>query len=323
MGGSNGGFPLSGVVRNSAGNLFGTTRGGNGALSTLYEVSQSGEEATLFSFDNFVDGDYANSAPTLADGNLFGTTLYGGDSSCGFNGNGCGVVYEMKKNGTFSLLYTFTSLAEGIEPTGSSPVVDAKGDLFGVTELGGDLTCDPPNGCGVVFELDHTGKYRVLHKFTGQADGSYPACVIDDGAGGLFGVTENGGDLSCGFYGCGTIFRMDKTGGLTTLYAFPPITENNDGHSCLSRDYKGNLYGTNALGGTHNAGYLAVLSTSDTYTILYDFPISNSPQGGVPLGVALGPGATFFGVNSLGGDPDCGVENSGCGTVFELTPESR
>jgi uncharacterized repeat protein (TIGR03803 family) len=322
-GSTDGAFPISGVVQNSAGNLFGTTRGGNGVSSTLYEVNQSGEETTLFRFDNFADGDYANSAPTLdSDGNLFGTTLYGGDSSCGFNGNGCGVVYEMKKNGTFSLLYTFTSLAEGIEPSGSPPVVDSNGDLFGVAQLGGDLSCDPPDGCGAVFEVDHTGKYRVLHKFTGKADGSFPACVIDDGAGGLFGVTESGGG-SCGFYGCGTIFRMDKTGGLTTLYAFTPFTENNDGHSCLVRDSIGNLYGTNFSGGSHNAGYLGVLSTSRNYTVLYNFPTFDSPQGGAPLGVVLGPSGTFFGVNALGGDLGCGVENSGCGTVFELNPVWR
>jgi uncharacterized repeat protein (TIGR03803 family) len=145
--------------------------------------------------------------------------------------------------------------------------------------------------------------------------------VTDDGSGNLVGVTGSGGDLSCGSgFGCGTIFRINKAGKLKTLYQFPPFTENNDAHSCLVPDSKGNLYGTNSVGGTHNSGYLAVFTTEGKYNVLYNFPIENSFQGGVPLGVVLGQNGEFYGVNALGGDLDCGVENSGCGTVFELKP---
>ena len=320
-GSSDGGVPISGVTRDAAGNLFGTTGGINGTPSTIYEITNRGKEKILCFLTNFSDGAAANSAPTLdAKGNLFGNTSYGGDSSCGFNGNGCGVVYEVQANGTFVLRYTFTSLANGIEPVGS-PVIDSEGNLFGTASLGGDLTCDQPDGCGAVYELGHTGQYRILHKFTGKSDGAFPACVMDYGDGSLVGVTEGGGDLSCNFgIGCGTIFRIDKAGKFKTLYEFTPFTENNNGHSCLVRDAKGNLYGTNSLGGTHNAGYLAVLDTAGKYTVLYNFPIANSSQGGVPLGVVLGPSGEFFGVNAEGGDTNCGVENSGCGTVFKLAP---
>ena len=323
-GGSDGGEPVSAVTRDDAGNLFGTTQGGNGSPSVIYEIPSAGGEKVLFTFgDAFsVDGADANSAPVLdANGNLFGNTEYGGDSSCGFNGNGCGVVYEVQADGTFVLLYTFTSLEQGIQPIGS-PVIDSQGNIFGTTQWGGDLNCEHTVGCGTVYELDHTGKYKVLYEFTGQSDGSYPGCVIDDGNGDLVGVTGAGGDLSCDPpFGCGTIFRIDKAGTLTTLYEFTPFTENNNGHSCLVHDSKGNLYGTNSSGGAHNSGYLAVFTTKGDYDVLYNFPIENSPQGGVPLGVVLGPGGTFYGANALGGDLECGVENSGCGTVFELTPE--
>jgi len=322
-GSSDGGFPGSGVTRDAAGNLFGTTEGVNGSPSTIYEIKKNGGEKILryLGNANFADGAAANSAPILdSNGNLFGNTSYGGDSSCGFNGNGCGVVYEVQANGAFRVLYTFTSLAGGIEPVGS-PVVNSQGDLFGTAGLGGDLTCDHPNGCGAVYELDHAGKYRILHKFTGKSDGAFPVCVTDDGAGNLVGVTGAGGDLSCyPPFGCGTIFRIDNTGKFKTLYEFTPFTENNNGHSCLVRDSKGNLYGTNSLGGTHNAGYLAVLHTAGEYTVLYNFAGENSTQGGVPLGVVLGTNGEFFGVTALGGDLSCGIENAGCGTVFKLTP---
>jgi uncharacterized repeat protein (TIGR03803 family) len=322
-GSDDGGLPISGVTRDPAGNLFGTTGGVNGSPSTIYEITSGGDEKILryLGNSNFADGAAANSAPILdSNGNLFGNISYGGDPSCGFNGNGCGVVYEVQANGKFRVLYTFTSLADGIEPI-SSPVIDSQGNLFGTAGLGGDLTCDHPDGCGLVYELDHTGKYRILHKFTGKADGAFVDCVIDDGAGKLVGVTEQGGDLSC--YpplGCGTIFRIDEAGSLKILHTFAPFTKNDIGHSCLVRDSKGNLYGTNAIGGTHNAGLLYELDTAGKFKVLYDFPISNSSQGGVPIGVAPGPEGEFFGVNTLGGDTNCGVENSGCGTVWKLTP---
>jgi uncharacterized repeat protein (TIGR03803 family) len=322
MGGSSdGGFPISGVTRDATGNLFGTTAGINGALSTIYEIKKTGGEKILHFLTNFTDGAAANSAPILdSKGNLFGNTWEGGDSSCGFNGNGCGTVYEVQANGTFLVLYTFTSLAEGIEPAGS-PVMDSQGNLFGTTQWGGDLNCEHTVGCGTIYELDHAGQYKILHKFTGKSDGSYPGCVIDDGAGNLVGVTGGGGDLSCSPpFGCGTIFRINKSGKFKTLYEFTPFTENNNGHSCLVHDAKGNLYGTNSLGGTNNSGYLAVLDTAGKYRVLYNFPIANSSQGGVPLGVVLGPNGEFFGVNAEGGDTSCGAEDSGCGTVFKLTP---
>jgi len=322
-GSSDGGSPLSGVVRDPAGNLFGTTGGVNGSPSTIYEITSGGEEKILryLGNGNFSDGAAANSAPILdSKGNLFGNTSYGGDSSCGFNGNGCGVVYEVQANGKFRVLHTFTSLADGIEPIGS-PVIDSQGNIFGIASLGGDLSCDHPDGCGLIYELEHNGTYRILHKFTGKSDGAFPNCVTDDGTGNVVGVTDSGGDLSCNSgFGCGTIFRIDKAGKLKTLYQFPPITENNDSHTCLVRDSKGNLYGTNVNGGTHNSGYLGVFTTEGKYDVLYNFPIDNSAHGGFPLGVALGPNGEFFGVTVLGGDLNCGVEKSGCGTVFELRP---
>jgi len=321
VGGSgDGAFPASGVTRDAAGNLFGTTEGGNGNLSTLYEVEKTGGEKTLHFFTNFTDGAAANSAPIVdSEGNLFGNTTYGGDSSCGFDGNGCGTIYEMQANGKFRVLYTFTSLTQAIEPIGS-PIIDSTGNLFGTTQWGGDLNCEHTVGCGTIYELDHSSKFKVLHKFAGKSDGSSPTCVIDGGDGSLVGVTNAGGDLSCyPPFGCGTIFRLDKTGKFNTLYTFTPFTENNNGHSCPVRDSKGNLYGTNANGGTHNSGYLYELDTSGKFKVLYDFPIANSSQGGVPLGVVLAPSGDYYGVNGEGGDTNCGFENSGCGTVFKLS----
>jgi uncharacterized repeat protein (TIGR03803 family) len=321
-GNGDGAFPVAGVSRDAAGNLFGTTQGGNGSVSTVFKVDKTGDETVLFSFNNFSDGAFANTIPILdAMGNLYGTTYYGGDSSCGFNGNGCGVVYKVSKNGQFSVLHTFTSIKTGMQP--GNLVMDAEGNLYGATNEGGDLTCEHQVACGTVFEIAKNGKFTVLYRFKGKADGSYPGCVTADGAGGLYGETGGGGDLNCNPpFGCGTIFKMKTTGKLhkpDVLYAFTPIFPNNEGSSCLVRDSGGNLYGTHAAGtGAHSGGYLFELDTSGKYTDLYDFPIIESPDGASPTGVLLAPNGDFYGTCDYGGDDSCGPNGTGCGTVFRL-----
>src|SRR5579871_1547814 len=59
--------------------------------------------------------------------------------------------------------------------------------------------------------------YSVLHAFRGDSDGAGPfaAPLVQDGAGNLYGTTNYGGSSLCntdGFHGCGTIFKVDRTG---------------------------------------------------------------------------------------------------------------
>jgi len=322
LGGDDGGFPFAGVTRDAAGNLFGTTQGGEGASSTLFEIDTNGHETVLYRFTNFADGALPNTAPILdANGNLYGTTPYGGDSGCGFSGNGCGVVFELSATGKFSVLHTFTSVRDGMQPSGSL-VMDAEGSLYGTTAEGGDLNCESESACGTVFEISKNGKFTVLYRFTGQADGRFPECVIRGSAGSLYGITEAGGDPNCySGLGCGTVFKMNTTGKIhkpDVLYTFAPVILNNQGHSCLVRDSGGNLYGTNAYGGQNNGGVLFEVNTSGKFTDLFNFAYAESQDGSGPTGVLLAPNGDFYGTLDYGGDDSCGYENSGCGTVFRL-----
>ena len=318
-----GNTPVAGVTQDAAGNLFGTTGGGNGGFGTVFELDTSGNETPLHLFSAFQGGRYPNTTPTLdASGNIYGTTYYGGDSNCGSNGNGCGLVYEVSATRQFSVLHTFTSINDGIQPVGTL-AIDSEGNLYGLTAQGGDLTC-AQLGCGTIYEVSKNGKFTVLYQFTGKTDGSYPGCITPDGSGGLYGVTGEGGDLGCGFYGCGTIFTIDRRGGFKTLYAFTPIFPNNEGSSCPIRDAHGNLYGTHGADtGAHSGGYVYQLNTKGEYTDIFDFPIIESPLGSDPSGVVLSPNGVFYGTAVLGGDTQCGVENSGCGTVYSLTLSAR
>ena len=93
-------------------------------------------------------------------------------------------------------------------------LLDVGGTLYGTTILGGDLTCDPPNGCGVLYQIGKTGQYTVLHRFGGSAagDGNYTLFGgLTLGAdGGIYGATYYGGTgTACigSFPGCGVIFK--------------------------------------------------------------------------------------------------------------------
>lgn len=156
-GGADGGVPYGGLTQDADGNLYGTAYEGGlkgcfgFGCGVVFKVSKTGEETVLYSFTGGADG--GNPFVGLirdAEGNLYGTTTYGGLKNCGQYT--CGVVFELSKTGTETVLYTFTGGADGRWP--QSPLVrDNKWNLYGTTFAGGD-TC----GCGTVFSLDKTGE---------------------------------------------------------------------------------------------------------------------------------------------------------------------
>ena len=325
LAGNDGSGPVAGLARDAAGTLYGTTQGRFG-VSTVFKVDNHGTETVLFRFTNYKDGGAANSTPVLdAEGNLYATAPVGGDVKCNNNGynNGCGVVFRLSNSGAFKVLHTFTSLPSGAQPNGNL-VMDGSGNLYGTTVIGGDLSCPSfyHTGCGTVFEISKNGKFTVLYRFHGKADGSTPASVVGDSAGNLYGIADAGGVVCSNnfFRGCGTIFKIDNAGKFSVLYKFDPkspglmFTFNN-----LVRDSKGNLYGTNQFGGTANDGYLFELDAKGKFSVLYNFPGYFSGDGNQPTGAIMARNGDFYGTLANGGDQGCGNQDEGCGTVFKLT----
>jgi uncharacterized repeat protein (TIGR03803 family) len=111
----------------------------------------------LFTFHGS-DGAEPYNGPLIQDshGNLYGTTSAGGNGNCTYTdgGAGCGVVFKLTAAGKESVLYNFKRQSDGGVPY-AGVVKDGKGNLYGTTEYGGDLSCIPGNGegCGVIFEL--------------------------------------------------------------------------------------------------------------------------------------------------------------------------
>jgi len=217
-GGGDGAFPYEGVVRDSAGDLYGTTAlGGAYGSGAVYKLDASSNETLLYSFSG---GDGANPGSLLlldSQGNLYGTTANGGNSQCG--GAGCGVVFELSPQSgggyTEKTLYIFCSLlecADGEAPESGPLVIDGDRNLYGTTYFGGAYRNCDRDACGVVFQLSPSGEETVLHSFTGGADGAGPVPGLTlDKAGSLYGTAAYGGDTDCdlgGAPGCGVVFKI-------------------------------------------------------------------------------------------------------------------
>jgi uncharacterized repeat protein (TIGR03803 family) len=313
--------PEAVLVRNATGDLFGTTTYYGGAFlwGAVFKVTKARKETVLYSFTGGTDGGYPIGGLVQDKaGNLYGTTVDGGKGTgCYY---GCGTVFKVDTADEETVLYNFTGGRDGASP-GAGLVPDAEGNLYGTTYQGGSSTCNngSGSGCGTVFKVTKAGKEAVLYSFTGGTDGAYPyAGLIRDANCNLFGSTSQGGDLNCAPpYGCGTVFKLSKSGKKTVLHAFTGGVDGG-GPSSLVRDAKGNLYGASG-GGTYSHGMVFKLDTTGKETVLYSF--TGGTDGGGPVGPLVRDAAgNLYGTTSVGGAAGCGVYGNGCGVVFKLNP---
>ncbi|MGA7219590.1 MAG: choice-of-anchor tandem repeat GloVer-containing protein [Candidatus Sulfotelmatobacter sp.] len=131
--------PQAGVVRDTKGNLYGTTIGGgaNGA-GTVFKLTPAGVETILHSFaKNGTDGNQADEMLTLDEKeNVYGTTSYGGL-------NNAGIAFEISAAGTYTILYSFgTSASDGAYPF-SSLTLDSAGNLYGTRRRAARTMLEP------------------------------------------------------------------------------------------------------------------------------------------------------------------------------------
>jgi len=309
--GKNGDDGLGALVRDSAGNLYGTGYDGGGGAGTVVKLSKrkngAWAEKVLYTFQGSGDGAFPLGRLVLdSEGNLYGITS-----------GTAGTVFKLTPSGEKTELYTFCSLAncaDGASPNGGL-VRDAAGNLYGTTALGGLAgEC-----CGTVFKVTKTGKETVLYNFCSLAncaDGSFPIggdgffgdeALARDAAGNLYGTTPTGGSAaSCtDDRGCGTVFKVDKTGKETVLHSFCSEAKCADGlypTVGVIQDKAGNLFGTTPDGGTHvHYGTLFEVNTSGTESVLYSFP-GHVDVGEVnPSSLAMDAAGNFYGTTAQGG----------------------
>jgi uncharacterized repeat protein (TIGR03803 family) len=295
--GTDGGSPYAGLVRDSAGNLYGTTfAGGSGGGGTVFQLDAANKETVLYNFKAGRDGGHPIAGLVRGSGGaLYGTTVEGGFSNLG-------TVFKLSKTGKATVLYKFNSQDGSFPDAGLFR--DSAGNLYGATVKGG------ASDLGTVFELDANGKQTVLHSFTGGADGRFSYIygnLVRDAAGNFYGTTLAGGSSDQGI-----VFKVDTTGQETVLYNFTGGSDGGYPYAGLVLDKKGNLYGTTYLGGVSGQGTVFKLSTAGKETVLYSF--TGGADGGSPTAPLLRDGkgnlysTTYYG----------GLSNSG--VAFKLDP---
>jgi uncharacterized repeat protein (TIGR03803 family) len=240
-----GAYPLSGLVFDEAGNLYGTTSANDGSElhGLVYKLTPSDggwAENTLHTFTGS-DGSYP-AAGVIFDrnGNLYGTTVEGG-------AYGYGTVFQLTRSGigwTENVLYNFDWYgADGGQPVGGL-IFDQQGNLYGTTTLGHPgpsvFMLSPSQG-GWMFTVLYNGDYYF---------GGSNAALVLDAAGNLYGTTEGGGAL-----GYGTVFKLTPGAGGWAYTALHEFTGSEGGgpRSNVILDASGSLYGTTRWGGTGSA----------------------------------------------------------------------
>ena len=288
--------PSAPLLMDKSGNLYGTTQaGGANTAGAVFELTPAGTEEVLYSFTGGPDGGTPYGGLVMdATGNLYGTTLYGGSTTCG--DSGCGVVFKVTPSGVETVLYAFMGGTDGFYPRGTL-IIDSAGNLYGTTQYGG-----APGSFGTIFEISPQGVETVLYRFLGYPnDGAYPfAGVIRDSQGNLYGTAEAGGA-----FGLGTVYQLSGTSekivhtfnGSADAYPWAGV----------QRDSYGDLYGTT----TGNYGEVYVVSPAGKERILHTFTGGN--DGGLPLGALIhDPQGAWYSTTSEGGA-------FGYGTIFRVT----
>jgi uncharacterized repeat protein (TIGR03803 family) len=214
---------------------------------------------------------------------------------------------------TYTVVYNFGGTA-GANPI-AGVILDPEGNMYGTTYNGG-------LGYGVVFKLSPSGTETVLYSFTGGADGGQPAApLIRDSAGNLYGTTSAYG--LCAY--CGTVFKLDTTGTLTTLYSFTGGADGGYPLAGVIMDSSGNLYGTTYSGGiltgtcatigeypVAGCGVIFELETSGTEKVLYTMT-------GNTDGANAGAGVIRDSEGNIYATDEDAAKCYGCGVAFKLS----
>jgi uncharacterized repeat protein (TIGR03803 family) len=141
-GGADGGYPFAGLIRDLAGNFYGTTSGGGASgAGVVFKIDSSGRETAMYSFTGGDDGNGPLWVTLARDsaGDLYGTTSGGGTSNAG-------VIFKVDTSGHETVLHSFTGGSDGGTPY-AGVVLGPQGELYGATPFGGS------DNVGVIFKV--------------------------------------------------------------------------------------------------------------------------------------------------------------------------
>jgi len=345
--GADGRDPFAGLSIDRAGNLYGTAArgglsncdGGNGC-GVVFKLTNHNGNWTFSTLHEFNGNDGLSPQARVIvgpDGNLYGTTVSGGNLDlCDEEFGGCGVVFKLSPPPsicrsitcpwTETVLYAFSG-NDGALPY-NEVIFDQAGNLYGTTELGGpgNPGCDPYGvlGCGNVFELSPapaSWTENVLYNFQSNGiDGVEPMSnLIFDSAGNLYGATVAGGTTNGG-----TIFELSPSSrGWNESVLFGQFNVNNgtgeEPWGGVIFDPQGNLYGTTSYGSYYGdtAGTIFKMTPGSggwNYDVLYTIPSIDPQIGGPVASLTRDAAGNLYGTTRTGGV-------TGSGQVFKISPD--
>lgn len=242
--GSDGVSPNGDLIQATNGLIYGTCyQGGAYNGGTVWSLDPTSgmvtdlHDFTGYNYSNPVDsgGSGPEAGVTQAsDGNLYGTTWYGGQYS------GYSTLFELDLSGSsFNIIHSFDLYDDGLYPGGR--LTEGKdGNLYGGVLEGGST------GYGLLFRVAKSGSsFTVLHTFAGPEGAYYNyGALLQLPDGNFYGTCYEGGVNNAG-----TIFQLNPTTeSLTALYSFGGVNGESPG-SGLTLGSDGMLYGDTDLGG--------------------------------------------------------------------------
>jgi uncharacterized repeat protein (TIGR03803 family) len=317
-GGKDGGGSRGPLIEGPDHQLYGaSTVGGKYLEGNLFKMTEDGKHETLLDSFKYWNGYEPNPYLILDPSG----TIYGATSQGGANGD-IGTFYEVISRNHEKVIHQFpyNVTTDGNGPAGAI-AVDAQGNYYGATSGGG------ANGSGTIYKIDPSGNETVLYNFSpANVSGGDPGGLVLGPDGDLYGTA--GCSYSC-YSGGGTVFKVDMSGNLTTLYAFSGGSDGNDPGGALLFDAAGNIYGTTFFGGTGpcntdgyaGCGTIFKLAPNGTETVLYNF--QGSTDGAFPSSGVIADGkGNIYGVTLNGGDLNL-YFNEGCGVAYELNTQGQ
>lgn len=289
---TNGANPVSGLVEDADGTLYGTTYvGGPSDLGTIYRVTIDGALTNLVSFNGTNGSNPYAGLVKGTNGSYYGATEMGGANG------GYGTVFKIGAVG-FTSLFSFNN-TNGAFPEGSL-VLGADGNFYGTTAAGGTN-----GGFGTVFKITHAGVLSVLFSFNSNNGAAPYGALVQGGDGSFYGTTTTGGTNG----GMGTVFRITSAGTMTHLISFNGTNGANP-YAALVTASDGNFYSTTSAGGSSGLGTVFRISTNGAIATLAAF---NSTNGANPYSALVsGSDGRLYGTTQLGG-------SNNDGTTFAIT----
>jgi uncharacterized repeat protein (TIGR03803 family) len=308
-----------GTLAVSGNRLYGTTYfGGAYSNATVFAVNTDGTGFTNLHTFTALSGllrTNADGAQCIGGVIVSGSTLYGVTAGGGTGRRG--TIFAVNTDGTgFTNLHNFSGNSDGTSTI--ARLVLSGNTLYGASQSGGS------NGYGNIFSLNTDGSaYTNLHAFapfsgTTNTEGGQPITGMILSGNTLYGTTVSGG-----FFGKGTVFRINTDGtGFTNLHNFTALVSgaNSDGAQpfgglTLSSN---TLFGTTAYGGAYTNGVLFRMNTDGSgFTNFHNFTTltnGTNSDGVSPFGYLVLSGNILYGT-ALGGG------SSSNGTVFMVNPD--